>query len=70
MTSLTFVTAFMNIYETPFQNKDIEWRFQHFRKIANLGIKIVVFCSPDCKEVMENMRTEFPNIQVLTILNI
>jgi len=70
MTSLTFVTAFMNIYETPFQNKDIEWRFQHFRKIANLGIQIVVFCSPDCKEVMENMRTEFPNIQVLEYMDL
>ena len=69
-TNITFVTAFMNIYETPFQNKDVEWRFRHFRKIAQLGIQITAFCSPDCKEVMESLTFEFPNVQVLEYIDL
>ena len=61
----TFVTAFMNIYETPFQNKDLEWRFQHFRKMAQTGIQIAVIISPDCFSYMENMIIEFPNVKVI-----
>jgi hypothetical protein len=60
-TNITFVTAFMNIYETPFQNKDVEWRFRHFKKIAETGIQLGVFCSPDCSEYMEQLVAEFPN---------
>jgi hypothetical protein len=69
-TSITFVTAFMNIYDTPFQNKDVEWRFRHFKKIAETGIQVGVFCSPDCSEYMEQLVTEFPNVKVIQYMNL
>lgn len=68
--SITFVTAFMNIYDTPFQNKDVEWRFRHFKKIAETGIQISVFCSPDCSEYMEQLLVEFSNIKVIQYMNV
>jgi hypothetical protein len=69
-TSITFVTAFMNIYNTFFQNKDVEWRFRHFRKIAETGIQIGVFCSPDCSDYMEQLIIEFPNIKVIQYMDL
>jgi hypothetical protein len=69
-TSITFVTAFMNIYNTPFQNKDVEWRFRHFKKIAETGIQLGVFCSHDCAEYMEQLVAEFPNIKVIQYLDL
>jgi len=66
----TFVTAFMNIYETPFQNKDLDWRFQHFRKLAATGIDIAVIISPDCFFYMENMTVQYPNVRVIRQMNL
>ena len=68
--STTFVSCFMNLYDTPFENKDIEWRFGHFRKIASTGISLCIFCSPDTMEYTENFILEFPNVRVLRYLGI
>lgn len=68
--NITFVTAFMNIYDTPFQNKDIEWRFQHFKKIAKTGIQLAVFCSPDCSEYMDKLINEFSNVKLIQYINL
>lgn len=66
----TFVTAFMNIYEKPFQNKDLDWRFQHFRKLAATGINIAVIVSPDCATYMEDAVKEYPNVLVIRQMNL
>lgn len=66
----TFVTTFMNIYETPFQNKDLDWRFQHFRKLAATGIDIAVILSPDCASYMENVVIQYPNVRVIRHMNL
>lgn len=68
--NITFVTAYFNIYETPFQNKDIEWRFRHFQKLAETGIQISLFCSPDCKNHVDQMLQKFHNIRVLQYMNL
>ena len=68
--NITFVTAFMNIYQTSFQNKDVEWRFRHFKKIAETGIQLAVFCSPDCSQYMENFMKDFPNIKLIQYLDL
>ena len=68
--NITFVTAFMNIYQTPFQNKDVELRFRHFKKIAETGIQLAVFCSPDCSEYMNELIREFPNIKIIEYMNL
>lgn len=68
--TVTFVTAFLNIYETPFLNKDIEWRFRHFKKIAETGIPISAFVSPDCRTVMEETMTRYPNVKVVEYIDL
>lgn len=66
--NITFVTAFMNVYRTPFQNKDVEFRY--FKKIAETGIQLAVFCSPDCSEYMNELIREFPNIKIIEYMNL
>lgn len=68
--NITFVTAFMNIYNKPFQNKDLDWRFNHFRKLARTGIQIGVFCSRDCITYMEDVLKEFSNIKVIEYIDL
>jgi hypothetical protein len=67
----TFVSAFMNIYETPFQNKDIEWRFIQFRKLCQTGIPLAVFCSRDCEDYFRSsILTKYPNVLLLEVLDL
>jgi hypothetical protein len=67
----TFVTAFMNIYETPFQNKDLEWRFMQFRKLCETGIQIAAFCSRDCEDYFRSEITKkYPNVLLLEVLDL
>ena len=68
--TVTFVSCFMNLYETPFENKDVEWRFNHFREIANTGIQLCVYCSPETQEYMENFASEFSNIKIMKYITI
>jgi hypothetical protein len=63
--SITFVTAFFNIYSHAFQNRDTEWRFQHFRKLAETGIQLAIICSPDDSMYFENILIEFSNVKII-----
>ena len=67
---VTFVTCYMNLYDEPFENKDVEWRFGHFKKIARTGIQLCVFCSPDNKDYLENFVLDYPNIKIMKYMNI
>jgi len=66
MTSLTYVTAYLNIYndQVPLQRTN-EWRLQHFRNIASTGINICIVVSPDCEPVLRELTKEFPNIFIV-----
>jgi len=60
------VTAFMTIYETPYQNKDMNWRFQHFKKLCETGISLAVFCSRDCEEYFRSeILTKYSNVVLI-----
>jgi hypothetical protein len=64
--SLTFVTAYLNIYEnSPPLNRSDEWRLRHFRVIAESGVQLCVYVSPDCEEALLQFAQEFPNIKVM-----
>ena len=60
----------MNLYDTPFENKDADWRFGHFAKIAETGIQLCVYCSPDCREYLERFATQYPNIKIMKYVTI
>lgn len=62
----TFVTAFMTIYEIPYQNKDIHWRFKHFIKLCETGISLAVFCSRDCEDYFKTeILTKYSNVVLI-----
>ena len=67
----TFVTAFMTIYETPYQNKDIHWRFKHFIKLCETGISLAVFCSRDCEDYFRTeILTKYSNVVLIEALDL
>jgi hypothetical protein len=71
MTNLTYVTAYINIYDNavPLQRTN-EWRLQHFRNIASIGIHICIIVSHDCEPAISELVKEFPNIHILKTMTI
>ena len=72
MTSnLTFVSAFINIYgDKPFNSKDFTWRFDRFRIIAETGIQLCIYVSPDCLDLLTTFSQEYPNIKIMKVMTI
>ena len=67
----TFVTAFMTIYDRPYQNKDMNWRFTHFRKLCDTGIPIAAFCSRDCEEYFRTeILTKYENVRLISAMDL
>jgi hypothetical protein len=62
---VTFVTSYIDIYDTPFANKTHEWRFNKFRDIASTGIQLCVYVSPQCEDLLREYAAEYPNIKVM-----
>jgi hypothetical protein len=60
--SLTFVTCYLNVYNVDFDNRNIEWRTQHFRKILLAEMNYVIFISPEYEGFMSEMTKDFPNV--------
>ena len=57
---ITFVSCFFKIYDTDYDtNKTLEWRIARFREIANTGIKLCVYVTP---ELMELVPKEYDNV--------
>lgn len=49
--TVTFVTAFMNLYDTPnAKNKTYEYRIRQFNQLNATGIRIHVFVSPEYRD--------------------
>ena len=42
-TNITFVTSFIDIYENHSNNRNIGWRYERFRELADLGIQMYIF---------------------------
>jgi hypothetical protein len=64
---ITFVTSYINIYETHYDNRDVEWRTRHFSDIMKTGIQLYVFISPEYEEVMTEISKDYPNVILKTI---
>jgi len=65
----TFVSAFLSIYDEPYQNKNIEWRLTQFRKLCDTGIPLAVICSRDCYEYIKSV-IQYPNVAFLEPLDL
>jgi len=67
----TFVSTFMTIYDQPYQNKDLSWRFRHFKKLCQTGIPLAVFCSRDCLDYFQKeILAVYSNVVLLESLDL
>lgn len=67
----TFVTAFLDIYDIPYQNKDLDWRFSHFKKLCETGIPIAVFCSRDIETYFRSeILSNYKNVILIDAINL
>jgi hypothetical protein len=61
----------MSIYDRPYQNKDITWRFTHFKKLCETGIPLAIFCSRDVEEQFrEEILSQYSNVKLLEAINL
>ena len=68
---ITFVTAYMTIYDQPYQNKDQTWRFTQFEKLCQTGISIAVFCSRDAEPAFrEEILAKYPNVLLFDTIDL
>lgn len=63
--NITFVSSFINIYDTPFEDKNASWRFDKFRDIAETGIQLCIYVSPDYLELLLDFSKDFSNIKIM-----
>jgi hypothetical protein len=62
---VTFVTSFVDIYESTFEDKTVDWRFNKFKDIAETGIKICVYVSPECYVQLAEFIQPYPNVRIM-----
>jgi hypothetical protein len=65
--NLTFVTSFINIYETDFLHRTHEWRIQHFLQLVSSGIQIFIFVSRDYEELIREKTQNAANLHIKAI---
>ena len=59
----TFVSCIVKLYETePFEYKNMEWRIEYFKKIAQKGFKIVLYVDKSSFLFFNDFVSEFPNV--------
>jgi hypothetical protein len=70
MSNVTIVTAYMNIYETPVENKDNFWRYQQFEKIAKSGVPICLFTDSFSYQDLTVLIEKYPNVKLMKMFNL
>ena len=51
----TFISCFVEIYDTPFADRTNEWRINNFLKIARTGIQLCLYTCDITRPIMENV---------------
>jgi hypothetical protein len=60
----------MNIFETPIDNKDNNWRYEQFEKIANTGINICLYTDSVSYNDLSIIITKYSNVKLMQIINL
>ena len=66
-TNITFVTAFVELYNRENSNKNPEWRFRYFEKIAKHEIPIILFISKELYEEFKDKLEAWKHIHIILI---
>ena len=68
-TKTTFITAYMTIYTTPY--KDLDWRFEKFKRLCQTGINLAVFCSRDVEDYFrKEILSIYKNVILIDVLDL
>lgn len=62
--SLTYVCAFLNLYEDRSNDKSVESCFKHFQRLASSGIKLHAFISEEYIEYYKHLIPDKPHIHI------
>jgi len=65
---ITFVSSF--IYDPSCFHRSMEWRLQHFRNIAETGIQLCVYITPDYHDLLKEFVQDLPNVRLMPPVNI
>ncbi len=69
--NLTYVTAYLTIYtDTPPLGRDENWRINHFKTLAETGIQLCVYVTPDNYNALAKLSHQYPNIKVMDPIEI
>lgn len=64
--NVTFVTSYIKIYDEDYETrKSFENRLQFFLKLADAGINICIFSSPEYKETFDTICKKYKNIKFI-----
>ena len=68
--NITFVTSYIKIYDDDYGDlRSFKSRLEFFLKLADTGINICIFCSPEYKEQLEDICKKYINIRLIGIIS-
>jgi hypothetical protein len=70
MTNITIVTAFINIYEKAFDNKNNNFRYNLFEKLAKTGIKICLYTDAISFDELSKLSEPYPNVKLMKTIHL
>jgi len=70
MSKVTFVTAYINIYDKPIDKKDNNWRYQQFERIAKTGIQICLYTDSVSYNDLIVLIEKYPNVKMMKTINL
>jgi hypothetical protein len=70
MTSITYVTSYINIDEYRHKHKTFEWRYKHFENIAKIGIQICLYTDSNSYEVLHEIAQKYNNVKIMDIVHL
>jgi len=68
--TVTFVTAFLDLVEDRSKDKSPTKCFEHFKSLAASGISIALFVSKSLKEQTSLLIAEFPNVKLIDTIEL
>lgn len=69
--NLTYVSAYLTIYkDTPPLGRDENWRLNHFKTLAETGIQLCVYVTPDNFDILQKLSVQYPNVKVMDPIEI
>jgi hypothetical protein len=66
--NVTFVTSYFKIYDDEYDmSKTFEKRLELFLKLADTGINICIFTSPEFQKIFEEIENKYKNIKLINV---